>query len=213
MPVLMKCPRNYILRTRLGHVVSFIADEPTLVPDAAYAEALSKNIIPVERPDTEKPYFELAHADITGTLRDALIYRAIHETVLRNSPEDFQGGGVPKAKLISDQVGVTVSATEVGKYYQNYRQIIAENSDLPSHDKIDLVLELQSCSTRKQMEEFAEQIDMPLPATKSKSLKELKGALLYGLINSAAQASAADLMTAANADKSEYKKPSSLTMD
>lgn len=205
MNIMMVCPRNYVLRTRIGHTIEFKANTPTPVPEAAYAEALSKNIVPVEVPDTEKPHFELAHADITGTLRDALIYFAIDEITKRNNPEDFGGGGVPKAKLVSEMIGVSVSHTEVGKYWQNYRQMIANNEDLPMHPKMELVLELQALSSRQQMERFAADIDMPLPKTKGKGLRELKGMLLYALVNGANMAPA----VAADA----YVPPKSLAMD
>jgi hypothetical protein len=204
MPIPMICPRDYTLRTKLGHVIRFEAGVPTPVPQAAYAEALAKNIVPAKRPDDDTPVFGMVHAEITGSLRDAMIYGAVDELVKRNQSEDFTGGGVPKAVSITAAIGIPVSATEVSRYWTNYREMVAENTELPSHPNVEVVRELQALSTRKQMEDFVEEHDLKLPATKGKSLKELKSLLLHAIIG--------QQITPA-ADPGEYKKPSSLTMD
>lgn len=202
MTILMTCPRDYILRTMLGHTIEFKAGEPTEVPEAAYAEAINKNIVPVERKDKEQPAFGMVYAEITGSLRSALIYQALADIVARNQSEDFTGGGVPKAKVVSEAIGINVSATEVGKFWTNYRQIVAENSEVPSHPKIEIVRELQSLSTRKQMEDFAEDHGITVKIN-SRSLKELKGFLLHQVIG----------VMNGPVSEAEYVKPASLMED
>lgn len=204
MPIPMICSRDYTLRTKLGHTIRFVAGEPTSVPESAYAEAIAKNIVPAQRPSDDKPAFGMVHAEITGTLRDAMIYGAIDELVKRNQTEDFTGGGVPKAAAITDAIGIPISSGEVGRYWTNYREMVAENSDLPSHPQVEVVRELQALSTRKQMEEFASEHDIRLPNTKGKSVKELKSVLLHQVIGQ---------QVAPAHDPGEYKKPDTLMMD
>lgn len=201
----MVCPRDYTLRTKLGHTIRFEADVPTDVPEAAYHEALAKNILPVKVQAGEKPAFELATAEITGTLRDALIFDAIIALVKRNNSEDFTGGGVPKAASITAEIGVAVSAQETSKYWGLYKQIIGENSSFPTHPNVELVRELQGCATRKQLEQFAGDLSIELPSLKGKSLTEIKSILLYNIIN--------QHQAPLTVDADEYVKPESLTMD
>lgn len=207
MSIMMVCPRDYTLRTTLGHTIAFKANEPISVPDSCYQEALSKNILPAKVQNSDDPAFELAHAEITGTLRDALVFEAIELLVKRNNVEDFGGGGVPKAAAIFAETGVQLSSREAGGFWIRYKQIKAENADLPTHPNVELVRELQSLSTRKQLEAFAVDIGVDVPATKGKPLSEVKSAMLYAIVNQ----NQAPLETG-KADKA-YVKPGSLTMD
>ena len=204
MPVQMVCPRDYTLRTRNGHTIRFIAGEPTSVPESAYAEALSKNIVPAARPDSDKPAFGMIPAEVTGSLRDAMIYGAIAEIIHRNQTDEFTGGGVPKAAVVTAGAGVTVSASEVNRYYTNYREFVANNEPLPVHPKVEVVKELQACATRPQLTQFAADHGFELPNAKGKSNKEVKELLLHAVINAE---------IAAVADDDDYVKPSTLTED
>lgn len=205
MTIQMVCPRDYVLRTRMGHTIRFIAGEPASVPEAAYAEALSKNIVPVARPDGDSPAFGMIRAEVTGTLRDAMIYGAIRDIIARNQTDEFTGGGVPKAAAVSAEAGVSVSATEVNRYYQNYREILAENEELPTHPQVEVVKELQACATRTQLTQFAKEHGYEMPNAKGKSNKEVKELLLHAVVN--------EQMTAAPPAADEYVKPDSLTED
>jgi hypothetical protein len=209
MSVLMVCPRDYTLRTTLGHTIAFKADEPTPVPDSAYQEALSKNILPAKVPRGEGAAFEMAHAEITGTLRDALVFDAIETLVKRNNVEDFGGGG-PKAAALARETGIQLSSREAANYYTRYKQIKAENSELPSHPNVELVRELQGLTTRKQLEAFATDIGVAIPPTKGKALSEVKSSLLYAIVN---QNQAPLTSAESKPEKGAYVKPNSLEMD
>jgi hypothetical protein len=207
MTVMMVCPRDYTLRSTQGHTIAFKADEPTPVPDSMYQEALSKNILPAKVPRGEEAAQGLAHAEITGTLRDALVFDAIETLVKRNNVEDFGGGG-PKAAALARETGIQLSAKETAKFYDRYKQLKAENSELPSHPNVELVRELQGLSTRKQLEAFALDIGVEIPETKGKALSEVKSTLLYAIVNQ----NQAPLTQSGPVDKA-YVKPDSLEMD
>ena len=49
-------------------------------------------------------------------------------------------------------------------------QIIGENEPLPTHPKVEVVRELQALTSRKQLEEFAEDHGIGIPKAKGKSL-------------------------------------------
>lgn len=181
--IMMRCPRDYTLRTLSGHTVQFDAGESTPVPAAAYQEALSKNIVPVEIPDDDEPFAGTLPAEITGTLRDAMIHLALSDIAGRNHVEEFTGGGVPKAITVTQEVGIRLSQSEVGKYWSSNRQMLAENAPFPTHPHVEVVRELQSCATRKQLTEFAQEHGFNLPKADGKSVKELKEALLTAVIN------------------------------
>lgn len=198
----MVSPRDFVLRTKTGHVINFKAAEATPVPEQAYAEALARNIVPVERPDGDTPHGRI-EATITGTLRDALLYKGIDTLVKRNSYEDFTGGGVPKAAALSTEVGFSVSQNEVSRYWGNYRSMVANNEELPKHSSMALVEELQTCSTRKSLEEFCADHEIAIKGAKGKTVKELKEQVMHTVVSGQVAPPAADA----------YDKPDSLTMD
>lgn len=198
----MVSQRDYVLRTKMGHTIDFKANVPTPVAEQAYAEALAVNIVPVERPDGDTPQGRV-EAAITGTLRDALIYKAIASLVARNNYEDFTGGGVPKAAAVSVETAFSVSQNEVSRYWGNYRSMVATNEALPTHPHMAQVEELQTCTTRKALEEFCSDHDINVKGAKGKTVKELKEQVMHAVVAGQAVPPAAD----------EYVKPETLTKD
>lgn len=204
----MVCPRDYVLRTKQGHTISFEAGVPTPVPAMAYQEALSRNILPAAVPAGEKPAFEMATAEITGTLRDALVFAAIETIFNRNNVENFTGGGMPKPEAVTAEIGVAVSGPELSKYWARFKELRATNEELPTHPNIELVRELQSLNTRKQLVAFAADIGAPPLEGKGRALSEVKSALLYSIVN---QQQAP--MVGVSPDDAVYVKPSTLEED
>lgn len=203
MTINMVCQRDYTLRTLSGQTIAFKAGEPTPVAEAAYGEAIAKNIVPVTRLDDDGTAPGMAHAQITGSLRDALIFSALQDAVNRNASEEFDGGGKPKATTIAAATGLQISASEVSKYWANYKQLMGENAPLPTHPNVELVNELQQLVTRKQLTEFASDHDIDYKEAAGKTVKDLKQAMLYQVVNQKQMPAMGD----------EYVKPSSLTMD
>lgn len=185
MTTLMVCPRNYVLRTLSGKAIQFKAGEPTHVPDDLYADALAVNILPFkgEGIDTDPSAPGSARVLVTGPLRDALIYAAIREIAERNFSEDFDGGGMPKSDPIRVLSGVQLGKAELSKYWSNYREILGSNSEFPTHPNTEIVQELNGLQTRKQLEGFAKDYDLPYETLKGLSNTELKAALLTMVIN------------------------------
>lgn len=183
MTIKMVCPRNFTLRTQSGHTIHFEAGKPKDVPDMLYAEALRFNIVPVkgahvdDDDGTGQP-----RVQITGSLRDALIYGAMHEIVTRNSPDDFDGGRQPKPKAIEDITGIKISAQERTKYWDNYREIIGSNQELPTHSNVQSIQDLNTMRSQKDLLAFAEERGYDLNKLKGKNNRDLKEAILGQLI-------------------------------
>lgn len=182
--VMMKCPRDFVLRSTQGHTVRFEANKPTPVPEALYAEALARNIVPVsDYLDTDAPASGKSRVALTGPLRDALIFYGIDQLVNRNQSEDFDGGGQPKPDAIKELVGVPISAQERTKYWANYRELTGNNIELPTHPNLEMVLELQSLSTRKDLEGFAKEHGIELGKGAGKTNHEIKAQLLGSMVS------------------------------
>ena len=183
MSTKMVCPRDFVLRSTSGHTVAFKANVPQDVPDVLYAEALSHNIIPhsgkANDQDTPAPQGQV---QVMGPLRDALIYNAIQTIVTRNTSDDFDGGGVPKVAAITDLSGVKLGAPERAKYWNNYREMIGSNSEIPTHPNVVLVQDLQGLTSRDQLEAFAKDHELNVKDVKGRSNRELKESLLAQVI-------------------------------
>lgn len=185
MPVKMVSPRDYTLRTRTGHVIHFPANVPVHVPDVVVSEALAVNILPTSTVDTPEPSHGVVRAEtITGTLRDALIFNGILQLVKENDSASFNAGGQPKLTALNALTGIRITGGELSKYWDRYREIVGTNSPFPTHPKLDLVVELQSLTTRKQLLEFANDHGIPEGDVKRhQTIKEAKEALLQATLS------------------------------
>lgn len=158
--LLMVSPRDFMLNSTLGHSLSFKKDQPTAVPHAIVDEALKVNILPFEG-GTGKEFDDpnasaSANTSISGALRRAVLFHAISEIVKRNDPDDFSGGGRPNAKAVSDRAGVRISATELNKYWDEYRDLVSQNADLPTHPNLTLVVDIMGVSSKPALFEYAD---------------------------------------------------------
>lgn len=186
MPTQMVSPRDYTLRTLSGHVIFFPANQPVSVPDVAVSDALAVNILPVQTLQTSEPALRgpVSLPAISGTLRDALILSVIDVLVKENDSINFNAGGQPKLSVVNGLTGVRLSGGELTKYWDRYREIKSTNSPMPSHPQMHLVQELQAMTTRKQLVEFARDIQFPeSEVTRVGSVKEAKERLLQAVLN------------------------------
>lgn len=158
--LLMVSPRDFLLNTTLGHSIEFKKNVPTPVPHSIVDEALKVNILPCEG-GTGKEFEDpnaaaSANTSISGQLRRAILFHAIAEIVKRNDPDDFSGGGRPNAKAVSDRAGVRITATELNKYWDEYRDLVAANADLPTHPNLTLVVDIMGASSKPALFEYAD---------------------------------------------------------
>lgn len=186
MPVHMVSPRDYTLRTLTGHVIFFPQDVPVLVPDIAVQDAMAVNILPTRMVDTaaaEQASDVVSHTSvIPATLRDAVILRTITELVKENDPATFNAGGQPKLAVLNGRTGIRLSGGELSKYWDRYREIKGTNSPVPTHPRVESVMELQTLTTRKQLVEFASEIGVNEKEVTRRTIKEAKEFLMAATI-------------------------------
>lgn len=186
MPVPMLSLRNFTLRTKSGHTIFFEGGVVTPVPEEIVAEALAVNIVVTDSTDRENQLkFKSAdiQSNITGSLRDSLILGAIEELVRENDTDNFNAGGQPKVAALAHATGLKLGGGEASKYWERYREIKSTNADLPSHPRVENVLELQRLTTRAQLTSYAKDMGFDFKGLDKKSLKEAKEALMYATIN------------------------------
>lgn len=185
MPIMMVAPRNYILRSKTGHTIKFIANEPKEVPDLAISEALAVNIIAVDNADlnTEDTSGRgVQQVQIGGPLREALLVNTIAELVRENNTENFDGGGRPKVAVLNDRTGLSLTAKERSDGWDRFRELKNNGEDMPKHKALDTVLALQSLNTPSDFKEYATLLDVPESKLVGLTLREQKQLLLVAAI-------------------------------
>lgn len=183
MPTYMKCARNYTLRSLTSHIIHFKKDEPTLVPDICVEEALAVNIIPCEghAPEAaEAPAPKVLYKvnSLSAELRQALLLHAIDEIYREANPKDFDAGARPKANAISERAGVDISATERTKLWDKYRDIKAENGDLPRPKNFEMVVDAMRLNQKGALLAFGKDLGMDISSLAGDTLKEVKMAVV-----------------------------------
>lgn len=185
MPIEMIAPRNYTLRTKLGHTIRFLAGEGKLVPDAAVSEALAVNILPVENSDLNVDDLSgmgVQQVIIGGLLREALLVTTISDIVKENNVENFDGGGRPKVAVLNQRTGLSLSAKERQEGWDKFRELTNNGEDMPSHKALDTVLALQSLNTPSDFREYATLLDVPESRLVGLTAREQKQLLLAAAI-------------------------------
>lgn len=187
MSVKMICPRHYTLRTTSGHVLKFEPNVAKDVPEDCVAAAMAVNIMPVNSADGEEALAPtdgkaLAQLSVGGPLRDAIAYRVIQDLHRENNAADFDGGGRPKASSINARTGLQLSAADVQKYWMQYRQIVSNGEELPTHKALDQVMEIQALNTSKDMRAYATDLEVPEKSLTGRSLREQKNILLAAAV-------------------------------
>lgn len=187
MPVPMISLRDFTLRSKTGHTIFFEGGKPTPVPEEVVAEAMAFNIAVTDGLTDREAALKFKPTDaqsvITGTLRDAIIFGALDELVRENDSDNFNAGGQPKVHALYQVTGVKLTGGEVSKFWERYREIKSTNSDLPTHPRVENVLELQRLTTRAQLVEYAKDMGFDVAMIDRKTLKEAKEALMYATIN------------------------------
>lgn len=113
--------RNYVLVTRMGHVVAFEKGVPTHVPYAVYQEAIGIGALPADGSDPN-----VLNDDKRNTTpsdpseRNPLIMKAIKTIVEKNERKDFTAAGSPSVKAVERELGFDVDGREVSAVWQAF---------------------------------------------------------------------------------------------
>lgn len=124
---MMYMPRDYILRSRSGYALAFVANEPVRVPHPVIDEAIAIGAVFVDTSDQkilvdEKP--EVKTPDL-GFEREQKLYDAMHKIAAENDPDKFTPGGKPKLKVLEEMLGYEVDRKEANDTWIKVMQSIA----------------------------------------------------------------------------------------
>jgi hypothetical protein len=117
---MMYMPRTFMLRSRFGATVQFVANEPVNVPQMAVDEAIQIGAVFADQQEQkvlvdEPPEIK---APSMGFQREQEIFDACVTLAEKNSPEDFTPGSKPKLDKIKAIVGYDVDRKEVNTVWQ-----------------------------------------------------------------------------------------------
>lgn len=103
--------RDRTIASTSGHCVEFKKDEPTFVPPPMWQEVQNLGAVPTDEipEDLNAP---VSKAPTEPAEREKAIREAIEALTLKNNREDFNAGGKPNLKPLSDFLGWSVSAKE-----------------------------------------------------------------------------------------------------
>lgn len=115
--------RNYVLRSVLGHSVSFSKNIPTFVPSIIEREALSIGAERVDgaRPDMLDPEPPAQRPPMTPDDVRQQIKTAFALIVERNDPKEFTAAGVPMVKAVEKLIGFDVDRSDVIEAWAEYK--------------------------------------------------------------------------------------------
>lgn len=114
-PRMMKMNRTTTLRSTKGYIVVFEASKPTPVPSLVIEEAIGigaafceedADYVPNNNVNTkEQPLF--------GFERTEALTKACTGIIERNAPDEFTSTGLPKMKVLEEEIGFSVDRKEV----------------------------------------------------------------------------------------------------
>lgn len=109
--------RNYVLRSTLGHSISFRKGVPTHVPPIMHAAAIAIGAVPEDGSDPNVLVDAPAPsgAPVDPVEREKAIRKAVENVVLRNERLDFTAAGVPTVGAVGDRLGWKPSAREIAQ--------------------------------------------------------------------------------------------------
>jgi len=127
---MMYMPRDFVLRSKHGHAIAFVANEPVRVPYPVIDEAIALGAVFANSEDQKvlaPEEKELKTPDL-GFEREQKIYDAMISLANENDPEKFTPGGRPKLKVLTEMVGYDVDQKECQTLWKKVMQARA-NAD------------------------------------------------------------------------------------
>lgn len=176
---LMRSLRAFRLATTTGHVILFKPDTPVFVPDVAVSEAMQAGCVPVDESDT--PFIEdlsRAKVEFQGDVRRSMVYLAVKAVVERNNAKEFDGGGTPKASVISDALGFEIGNKEVQDVFQLYLQAKNEDVEFALHPHADNIQLILLADTKGELLQLAEEFGVDAAKAKGLVMRDLRKLLL-----------------------------------
>lgn len=171
--------RTFRLATTRGHVLFFKAKQPLDVPEDVAAEAMAKGCVPTN--DADVPFIDdltRSRVEFQGDIRRSVLLLTVQALAKENNVSKFTGGGVPKAKVISEQLGFDVPAGEVQAVWQEFLTAKSQGADLVLHPSANDVLAIIEAEDRSDLDKLAVKFNIPADRFSGLSTREARRLLL-----------------------------------
>jgi hypothetical protein len=171
--------RTFRLATTKGHVIRFEAKKPQMVPNDIAAEAMAAGCVPTDEKDA--PFIDdmtRANVEFQGDIRRSVVLLAIEAIAKVNDAKNFNGAGIPKAKVLSERLGFDVTPTEVTALWQEYMGAKNSGVDLPMHPQAEQVLAVLNAEDRETLLALAAQFEAPTDKLDGLSTRDARRFLL-----------------------------------
>lgn len=152
MPM-MHSLRTFRLPTTTGHVVQFVAKEPTFVPLAAVPEALRAGCVPVEG-ETVDPIDDNTRlrTGFAAELRRSVMALLMTRLAKENDTKKFDSSGTPKADAVAKLMHTSsVDAKEVREVWRALRSAEKTGEDVTLHADAQKVLDVLDAESRAEL--------------------------------------------------------------
>jgi hypothetical protein len=127
---MMYMPRDFVLISKFGHAVNFVANEHVRVPYPVIDEAIAIGAVFANKEDqkilVDEPK-EVVTPDL-GFEREQKLYDAMHQIAKENDPDQFTPGGKPKLSVLVELLGYDIDRKEANDVWVKVMQSIANAS-------------------------------------------------------------------------------------
>lgn len=179
--------RNVTLRSKSGHIIAFKRGEPREVPVPVRREAMAIGIIPVEAGADTVENIEASLArvvPIPADLRHALVFDALHKIREDNDNTKFDAAGRPKVDAVNAYFfgQFSVNANDRTKYWDEYKALVSEGEELPTHKDMAAFLDIAQANSRPEIADFGSMLGVPVEELESVSLRDGRRVLINKLL-------------------------------
>lgn len=176
---MMNSLRRVRVPTKSGHVLIFDPGEPRAVPDAAVVDAQKYGCVVVDDSGTVAPEeSSKVSFDYSGDLRKSVVYMAVKEMIKENTPSDFDAGGNPKAAVVSERIGVDITAGEVRDAFRMYQRGQSENREIELSTEAQNVLRVVHAEGKRELADLAKEFGFDDAEVKGMTARSLRQRLM-----------------------------------
>lgn len=174
--------RTFRLASTTGHVILFTAKEPRFVPDEAVPEAMAAGCVPTDAADI--PFHEdlrRAKVEFSGDVRKSMLFLAVKAISAKGDYKNFDAGGNPKVKPVSDMIGFEVNRQELLDIFRIFQQTTAEKTDYQLHPAAPNILKVLEAEDKAELLELAEEFGVDKDKAKGLVARDLRKLVLVKL--------------------------------
>lgn len=152
MPM-MHSLRSFRLSTTTGHVIQFVAKQPTYVPSVAVPEALRAGCAPVDG-ETVDPVDDTTRlrTGFATELRRSVLALLMARLAKENNTKNFDSAGTPKPDVLAKMLHTgSVDAKEVREVWRAMRSAEKTGADMGLHADAQKVLDILDAESRAEL--------------------------------------------------------------